>query len=344
MTDVVEINTLGVQGLPGPTGPTGPQGATGATGPTGPTGPTGSQGVKGDTGDPGPTGSTGATGAAGATGATGPQGAKGDKGDTGDTGPTGATGATGPTGPTGPQGVKGDTGDTGPAGTPGFANPMTSVGDLIVGGAAGAATRLAKGADGQVLTVDPTTHLLVWATPSGGGGGGGGPTVLIDDTLVATIQKKVLTIPSGYASLRLELMLAHGQPGEYFILNFGSAGSVDEGASYDNIWDYSIDGAAFSNTKELAQSYMPIAGPGEYNGDYSDFGMFLIDVPFYLQTSNHKVAYMRGHTHSSSGTAYREWRNTGHWRTKTAIDRIQVACTGSGQFVVGSRFRVIGLP
>lgn len=54
-----------------------------------------------------------------------------------------------------------------------FVSPLTSQDDLIIGGASGTPTRLAKGTDGQVLTVDPTTHHLVWATPSGGGGGGG---------------------------------------------------------------------------------------------------------------------------------------------------------------------------
>jgi hypothetical protein len=47
-----------------------------------------------------------------------------------------------------------------------MANPMTTAADLIVGGTAGAPARLAKGSDGQVLTVDPSTHLLVWATPA----------------------------------------------------------------------------------------------------------------------------------------------------------------------------------
>jgi hypothetical protein len=48
------------------------------------------------------------------------------------------------------------------------ARVMTTQDDLIVGGAAGAAGRLGKGSDGQVLTVDPTTHHLLWATPSSG--------------------------------------------------------------------------------------------------------------------------------------------------------------------------------
>ncbi|MGH2512350.1 MAG: hypothetical protein ACRDGQ_06660 [Candidatus Limnocylindrales bacterium] len=63
------------------------------------------------------------------------------------------------------------------AGTPGtwsqlgagsFSNPMTTAADMIVGGTGGTPTRLPKGADGQVLTVDPATHLLVFATPGGG--------------------------------------------------------------------------------------------------------------------------------------------------------------------------------
>ena len=50
----------------------------------------------------------------------------------------------------------------------GMSNPMTTAADLIVGGSGGTPARLAKGTDGQVLTVDPTTHLLVWATPGSG--------------------------------------------------------------------------------------------------------------------------------------------------------------------------------
>lgn len=65
-----------------------------------------------------------------------------------------------------------------------FANPMTTPADLIVGGTAGAATRLAKGADSQVLTVDPTTHLLVWATPAAPGTG--------------TVTSVALTVPTGF--------------------------------------------------------------------------------------------------------------------------------------------------
>jgi hypothetical protein len=53
----------------------------------------------------------------------------------------------------------------------GFANPMTTQDDVIVAGAGGTPARLAKGADSQVLGVDPSTHHLAYLTQSGGGGG-----------------------------------------------------------------------------------------------------------------------------------------------------------------------------
>lgn len=51
-----------------------------------------------------------------------------------------------------------------------FANPMTTPGDLITGGTAGAATRLAMGSALQVLRVNAGATALEFADPSGGGG------------------------------------------------------------------------------------------------------------------------------------------------------------------------------
>lgn len=59
--------------------------------------------------------------------------------------------------------------DVTPSGS-GSSNPMTAAGDIIIGGTAGAATRLAKSTDGKVLTL--VSGSPDWATPSGGGGGG----------------------------------------------------------------------------------------------------------------------------------------------------------------------------
>lgn len=46
-----------------------------------------------------------------------------------------------------------------------LANPMTATGDIIVGSASGAATKLVKGSDGALLTTDSSTSLAVkWGT------------------------------------------------------------------------------------------------------------------------------------------------------------------------------------
>jgi hypothetical protein len=71
-----------------------------------------------------------------------------------------------------------------------MSNPMTTLDDLILGGASGVPARLAKGTDSQVLTVDPASHHPAWATPSSGAfaivtdghvevGGGGSASVTL---------------------------------------------------------------------------------------------------------------------------------------------------------------------
>ena len=75
----------------------------------------------------------------------------------------------------------------------GFANPMTTAGDIIVGGTDGAPARLAKGADGKVLGVE--SGAVAWVTPTGGGDKGDMLTpatmavTYIDDTTGVTMAR-----------------------------------------------------------------------------------------------------------------------------------------------------------
>lgn len=97
----------------------------------------------------------------------------------------------------------------------GLTNPMTTIDDIIVGAASGVPDRLAKGSDGQVLTVDPTTHHLVWATPSGGGG------VIVQDegTPLATTATTLNFVGSG--------VVATGAGATKTITISGGGGSTD---------------------------------------------------------------------------------------------------------------------
>lgn len=118
-----------------------------------------------------------------------PKGEKGDKGDKGDTGATGAQGETGATGPQGPQGETGATGAGVASGgttgqvlkkksntdydtewandSAGMENPMTTAGDIIYGGPAGAPASLPIGTAGQVLQVKANGLAPEWANASG---------------------------------------------------------------------------------------------------------------------------------------------------------------------------------
>lgn len=62
--------------------------------------------------------------------------------------------------------------DGGALPTSGMSNPMTTPGDLIVGGAAGAPTRLAAGASGYILTAAGAGVAPSWQANGGGSGGG----------------------------------------------------------------------------------------------------------------------------------------------------------------------------
>jgi hypothetical protein len=82
----------------------------------------------------------------------------------------------------------------------GFVNPMTTQDDIIVGGVSGASTRLAKGTDGQVLTVDPTTHHLVWSTPTAVGHDHTSPS---DGGILTNGSNAIARLPRGTAGQAL---------------------------------------------------------------------------------------------------------------------------------------------
>jgi hypothetical protein len=89
-------------------------------------------------------------------------------------------GGSGGTGPAGPPGATGPPGPTGPPGADGLPNPMTAVGDVIVGAASGTPARLGIGATAQILTVVGGTP--AWQPPAAGGMTN--PMTLQDDLII----------------------------------------------------------------------------------------------------------------------------------------------------------------
>jgi hypothetical protein len=165
-----------------------------------------------------------------------------------------------------------------PAAAGGMANPMTTAADLIVGGTAGAPARLAKGTSGQVLTVDPTTALLVWATP----GGGSVPVTTKGDlfgysTAGARVpvgtNGQVLTADSAealglkWAAAGGGALAAHPMPLDSYAID-GTYGDDFTAASLGGIWtrrNY-VSGAEAYRVGP-ATTYLRIANAGRAAGD-----------------------------------------------------------------------------
>ena len=69
-----------------------------------------------------------------------------------------------------------------------MSNPMTTQGDIIVGGASGTPTRLAKGTAGQVLAMNSGATGLEW-TNAGGGTFTGGFTLSFNSSMSSDTMK-----------------------------------------------------------------------------------------------------------------------------------------------------------
>lgn len=82
-------------------------------------------------------------------------------------------------------------------------SPMTTAGDMVIGGTSGLETRLAKGADRTVLSVDPTSHLPVWTA------GVADPTSATGDLLVRDVTGYLNRIAIGTAG---QVLTASGSP------------------------------------------------------------------------------------------------------------------------------------
>ena len=142
----------------------------------------------------------------------------------------------------------------------GLTNPMTTAADLIVGDTGGTPARLAKGSDGQVLTVDPTTHLLVWATP----GSGSSPLTTkgdihgygsADARLGVGTNGQVLTADSAQTLGIKWATPSGGGAGTIQYPSLKPATPTDDfgAASLDGAWSAHSTGASFATTDCLTQ-------------------------------------------------------------------------------------------
>lgn len=224
-------------------------------------------------------------------------------------------------------------------GSGGFVNPMSAPNDLIIGGAAGVATKLVKGSDGQVLTVDPITHNLIWSTPSAGSGA----LTKIDEHVTGVGGEASYTfsnIPGTYSSLRLIASARNSANAVNVALgirfNGDSAANYYQHGSTEGVG--SPTGYAAAGQTSTLIGNIPAA-----TAEASRFGSYIIDIPFYAKTTFYKNLHVISEKVYGAPSPYSEYlAGGGLWSNTAAITSITIV-PASGNLIEGSCFTLYGI-
>lgn len=230
--------------------------------------------------------------------------------------------------------------------SPGFVNPMTTAGDLITGGVAGAAGRLGVGSAGQVLTV--AGGAPAWADPTGGGGGGGGgslttttkdfnlETVLYDSTLLTDGTWDFTGIDGTYKNLKIVATVRQANAttaGDLYI-NFN--GDTTSGHYlYDRLYGDSGAGGSRDNSDHGYTGFI--------NGDSSPSNSYALVQAFIPDYTSGKLKEYHVDTDVyRSSSSWPQGHFNSVWLSTDPIVRISVL-PGASSFKAGSRIQIIGI-
>ncbi len=217
----------------------------------------------------------------------------------------------------------------------GFANPMTTAGDLILGGGAGAPGRIAKGADYAGLIVSASTHLPVWAVNQ--------PVLYESFTLGSPTTTFIFdNIPQTFSALQLRIV-GRGTDAtntENVNMRFNS----DAGADYDTV-AISTTGASSSTTETVAGAQFACCIIPAADATAAGFGNAVIDIFDYTSTTRRKTFSGRDYFRNVDGALEQivETRG-GTWHQLSAITRITLFPNGGGNFDVGSSASLYLMP
>lgn len=168
-----------------------------------------------------------------------------------------------------------------PVTTGGFANPMTTAGDIIYGGASGTPTRLAGGTSAYVLTSNGATSAPSWQAAAGGGGGSavlgatsydsGSDSVWATRTsttpadIDATNGSLAITVPASgkiVVQCAVDCTFTGGQDGAYLWLRSGSTNHQSSPIIVGNVIAGGIGALTFGAGRMSALFYVSGLTPG----------------------------------------------------------------------------------
>jgi uncharacterized protein (TIGR02145 family) len=224
--------------------------------------------------------------------------------------------------------AKGGTGAT--TKTAGFdaLSPMTISGDIIYGGTSGSGTRLAKGSDGQILTL--ASGLPTWANASGGGGGVPytGATQAID---LGAYDMKVngLTIGTGAGTTTVTSSTAIGKDA----LKANTLGTFNTGIGMDAL-KANTEGTA--NTA-LGSNAMLSNTTTSFNTAIGFNSQTYATSTGGYNTSVGATSLVYGGSENNAFGSYTLSSNTGSENNAVGVFALQSNTTGSGNNSLGSR-------
>jgi len=219
-------------------------------------------------------------------------------------------------------------------------NPMTNVGDIIVGGTAGAANRLGAGSAGQVLTISGGTP--AWAGVPGGG------LTLIDQRVLAVDTALVEFFFSGgspitsYTSLMITVLArcTGAVTSDDIYLQF----NADTGANYTRQFVAGTGTGNATTGQGVSTAKASIAFIPGANGLANAAGRYTIMIPNYGETNFLKAATSFGFTINGSGVSSIE--NLSEvlvWNSTAAITEVLMGMVNGSKFKAGSIFTLYGM-
>jgi hypothetical protein len=244
------------------------------------------------------------------------------------------------------------------AGTPGtfvsdgFHNPMTTTGDLIVGGSSGAPTRLAASStSGQVLTSNGAGVSPTYQTPSGGGGGGGsagtgGSIVPIQTQTPTGTGTVTFNVPAGFRNVRFTASVRSDTAATLAELRMQFNGDTGSDYNTQNRFTSATTVSASQSSGAGSTVNATSAIVGQVNAASSASTVpanIIIDIPNHASPTFAKQFLSR----VSSTVAGNAITNTeleehyGNWNFQTAISSITLFLS-AGNFVSGSTITLWG--